>query len=74
MTDNTAAAKWASALSWMTENNQNLIAIYASLLRQMTIGVNTEHIPRIANIVADFLPHPTFWLTRSSLLLQIFRQ
>jgi hypothetical protein len=38
LTDNTAAARWASALSWMTENNQNLIAIYTQLLCRTSIG------------------------------------
>jgi hypothetical protein len=74
LTDNTAATKWASALSWRTENNQNLIAIYAQLLRSTSIGINTEHIPRTTNVVADFLSCPDLSLTRSSRLAQIFHQ
>jgi hypothetical protein len=74
LTDNTAAAKWASALSWTTENNQNLIAIYAQLLRRTSIGINAEHIPGPTNVVADFLSRPDLSLTRSSRLTQIFRQ
>jgi hypothetical protein len=74
LTDNTAAAKWASALSWTTENNQNLIAIYAQLLRRTSIGINAEHIPGTTNVVADFLSRPDLSLTRSSRLAQIFRQ
>jgi hypothetical protein len=74
LTDNTAAAKWASALSWTTENNQNLITIYAQLLRRTSIGINAEHIPRTTNVVADFLSCPNLSLTLSSCLTQIFHQ
>jgi hypothetical protein len=58
LTDNMAAAKWASALSWMTENNQNLIAIYAQLLRQTAISINAEHIPGTAKCQCGLLITP----------------
>jgi hypothetical protein len=74
LTNNTAVTKWASALSWTTENNQNLIAIYAQLLRRTSIGINAEHIPRTTNVVADFLSCPDLSLTCSLRLTQIFRQ
>jgi hypothetical protein len=61
-------------LSWTTENNQNLITIYAQLLRRMTIGINAEHIPGTTNIMADFLSRPDLSLTHSLHLSQIFRQ
>jgi hypothetical protein len=72
--DNTAAANWASALSFMMENNQNPIAIYAQPLCRTTIGINTQHIPWITNIMADFLSCLDLSLLWSSCLAQIFWQ
>ena len=79
MTDNTSAATWSRKLSTSTaKNGHNLILVFAELLRQSTVGINSEHIPGVDNDVADFLsrppsPSPTR-PTRPARLLQIFQK
>lgn len=76
MTDNTSAAAWATKLSTSsTKNGHNLILVFAELLRQSAIGINSEHIRGVDNEVADFLSRPdSLLLLRPARIAQIFQK
>ena len=57
-TDNTAAKAWANRVSSSSVAGQNLLGIYATLLKHNQIGVQCDHIPGEANIIADFISRP----------------
>jgi hypothetical protein len=75
-TDNTSAATWARKLSTSTaKNGHQLVLVFAELLRQSTVGINSEHIPDVDNDVADFLSRPpSLTPTRCDRLAQIFQR
>jgi hypothetical protein len=54
-TDNTAAKAWANRVSSSSVAGQNLLGIYAALLKNFQIGVQCDHIPGERNIIADFI-------------------
>ena len=76
LTDNTSAAAWAKKLSTSTaKNGHHLILVFAELLRQASLGINSEHIPGVDNEVADFLSRPdSLPLPRPARLEQIFQR
>ena len=57
-TDNTAAKAWANRVSSSSIAGQNLLGVYAALLKQYQIGVQCDHVPGEANIIADFISRP----------------
>jgi hypothetical protein len=76
LTDNSSAAAWAKKLSTSSaKNGHHLILVFAELVRQATLGINSEHIPGVDNEVADFLSRPNSLLFRCPACLeQIFQR
>jgi hypothetical protein len=58
-TDNTSAKAWTNKRNTKSQVGQNLLRFYAALLRPTTLSGNSEHIPGVANGVADFLSCPS---------------
>lgn len=58
-TDNTVSKSWANRVTSSSEKGQWLIGIYAEMLRTLGIGINTDHIPGIENVLADFISRPS---------------
>ena len=74
LTDNTTSKSWAHRVTTKSVRGQQLIGIYAQLLRLHKFGINTEHIPGVLNLLADFISRPThFDLTHAQRSEQIFR-
>jgi hypothetical protein len=75
LTDNTASKAWANRVTTKSVRGQQLIGIYAQLLRLHKFGINTEHVPGVLNVIADFISRPThFDLTHAQRSAQIFRE
>ena len=74
LTDNNTAKSWAHRVTTKSVRGQQLIGIYAQLLRLHKFGINTEHIPGVVNVLADFISRPThFDLTHAQRSEQIFQ-
>jgi hypothetical protein len=59
LSDNTSSISWSRKITTKSEKGQNLLGIYAELLRFYSIGDNCEHIAGIDYDIADFLSRPT---------------
>jgi hypothetical protein len=74
-TDNTAAKAWANKVSSTSIAGQNLLGIYAALLKNFQVGVQCDHIPGEHNIIADFISRPEHaFYTFPQRAAQIFRK
>jgi hypothetical protein len=74
-TDNTVAKKWANRVSSSSVAGQNLLGIYAALLKNFSIGVQCDHIPGEDNIIADFISRPNYtFYTFPERAAQIFQK
>ena len=57
--DNTSAESWANRVSSKSLKGQNLVRIYAELLRSTHLGFNCDHISTQENGKADFISRVT---------------
>lgn len=74
-TDNMTSMSWASKVTSKTLRGQQLIGLYAELLREHPIGQQADHIAGVDNIIADDISRPTDPnLTHSQRLAQIYRK
>jgi hypothetical protein len=60
LTDNTSSMAWANKVTSKSVQGQNLIGIFAELLRIANLGYNCEHLAGVLNCRADDISRPTF--------------
>jgi hypothetical protein len=58
LTDNSNSMAWGNKVTLKLLQGQNLIGIYAEILRHSNIGMNSEHLARILNTRADDISRP----------------
>ena len=57
--DNTTAERWTNKVTANSKKGQNLVRIYAELLRSTHLGINCEHISSEDNDKADCISRPS---------------
>ena len=68
--DNTSAEKWTTAVHAKSLKGQNLVRIYAEILRSTNLGINCEHISSTDNHGADCISRPSSLSSHTRTTLQ----
>ena len=71
--DNTPTKRWANKITTKSRQGQNLLTIFAEMLRLTDVGVNTEWLKGELNTRPDFISRPDLSLSTAARFEQIYQ-